>query len=379
MSEPSYTAAAVKALGPAFNFWQEIGDSIWFICEGPQSRTDLEGLEQYLRDRRALNRLDALGCPVEGEMFNELRAAESKLGPPQETWREEHQIGASMLRLGGGTRRDGFEILRDIVARYRGEWTKHHLDAYLQARWKDELVAVSDAYHRFMADRTKPPTLRQFVKMAAPACANWFAGDVTAVYSAVGLKAPISTPTYTRLLPDDCRGFTMRVFLNLGGTPVKHERFAISEEQGREHQEEHRRNSVFAGLADESLEWVELAEGLGRPPELTEFGARNFEHYTELIGADTDTAWRTYANAVQLALVNAGISSEDASPGADLTAESDDAAASIQRSQDAEAASPSVGSGIAPPAAEDTSARRGNGLSVPSPRRQSLFDRIRRR
>ncbi|MGO9971284.1 MAG: hypothetical protein ACLP01_00335, partial [Solirubrobacteraceae bacterium] len=48
------------------------------------------------------------------------------------------------------------EILRDIAARYRGQWAKRHLDAYLQARWKDELVAVSDTYHRFMASAPSP-------------------------------------------------------------------------------------------------------------------------------------------------------------------------------------------------------------------------------
>lgn len=53
-------------------------------------------------------------------------------------------MGAVTMRLGGGARRDGFEILRNIVARYRAQW----------------------------ADRTKPPALKQFVKMATPACAN---------------------------------------------------------------------------------------------------------------------------------------------------------------------------------------------------------------
>ncbi len=304
VSEPSYTAAAVKALGPAFDFWQEIGDSVWFICEGLESRTDLEGLEQYLRDRRALGRLEAMGCPVDGEMFTELRAAESKLGPPVETWQGEHQIGGATVRFGGGTRRDGFELLRDIVARYRDVWTQRHLETYLQARWKDELVAVSDAYHRFIADKAKPPTVKQFMKIATPACANWFAGEVTAVYSAVGLKAPIDAPTYSPLLPDDCRGFTMLVFVNLGGTPVRHERFAISQEAAREHQDEMRRNNIVATLADESLDWVELAEGLGRPPELTDFGAGKLEHYAELIGADADSAWRAYVGAIEAALVN---------------------------------------------------------------------------
>ncbi len=111
--------------------------------------------------------------------------------------------------------------------------------------------------------------------MATPTCRNWFAGDLTGVYSAMGFKAPIDPPTYTRLLPNDCRGFTMRVFLDLGGNAVKHERLVMSQEEGHERQAQNHRNNVLATLADESLGWVELAEGLGRPPDLTEFGARS--------------------------------------------------------------------------------------------------------
>ena len=379
VSEPSYAAAAVRALGPAFDFWQEIGDSIWFICEGPQSRTDLDGLEQYLRNRRSLGHLEAMGCPVGGEMFNELRAAENKLGPPVETWRDERQIGAVTMRLGGGTRRDGFEILRDIVARYRKAWAERHLEAYLQARWKGELVAVSDAYHRFLADRTKPPTVNQFVKMATPACANWFAGDVTAVYSAVGLKAPIDKPTYSRLLPDDCRSFTMHVFVNLGGNPVKHERFAMNEGEGREHQEENRRNNVFAALADESLEWVELAEGLGRPPVLNEFGARKFENYTELIGADTDTAWKTYTSAIQRALATLEAADAAEAPAAEpAMVDANDTVTSAPCPQPDESPQGAVPLS-SPPSEGPAPAPELGHVDVPTPRRRSLLGRLRGR
>ena len=305
VSEPAYTWAAVRALGPAFDFWQELGDSIWFICEGPQSRTDLPGLEQYVRDRRPLGQLEAMGYPVDGELFVELRAAESMLGPPQETWRAERQVGDWTMRLGGGTRRDGFEILRDIVTRHRRTWAQRHLNAYLENRWKGELTAVSDAYHRFVADKTKPPTVKQFLKMATPACTNWFAGALTAVYAALGLKAPIDAPTYSRLLPDDARAFMMRVFLALGGKEGKRETFALDRDAAHEQQEEYRRNSSFAHLADESLRWVELAEGLGRQPELDDFGPRTVEHYRDDLGFDVNAAWETYTSAVQHALTPA--------------------------------------------------------------------------
>lgn len=375
VSEPSYTAAAVRALGPAFNFWQEIGDSIWFICEGPQSRTDLEGLEQYLRDRRELSRLEATGHPVDREMFKELRAAESKLGTPQETWRDEHQIGAVTMRLGGGIRRNGFEILRDIVASYRGQWAELHLDDYLQTRWKGELVAVSDAYHRFMADRTKPPTVKQFAKMATPACTNWFAGDLTAVYSAVGLKAPIDRPTYSRLLPQDCRGFTMRVFVHLGGNAVKHERFAIDREAAVEQQEESRRNNILASLADESLDWVELAEGLGHPPELTEFGAPKLDRYTELVGDDVNAAWRAYTGAVERALAAVDAADDAGATGVQVPGSPGAVAAVLLHSREYEAAPGPVSEPV--PATEAVPATPDEPASAPAPHRRSLRDLLR--
>ena len=50
------------AFGPALSFWQECALTVWFVCEGPYSRTDLPGLEAYHgrdwnRSRRLATRL----------------------------------------------------------------------------------------------------------------------------------------------------------------------------------------------------------------------------------------------------------------------------------------------------------------------------------
>jgi hypothetical protein len=285
VTEPAPTSAAAKALGPAFVFWQELGVSVWFICEGPtRSRTDLSGLEEYLRDRPGFTQLAAMGYPVDTELFVELRAAESKLGPPEQYWKEKRQIGPDATIRRGGERRDGFELLRDIVTRHRRDWTAEHFDAYLRSRWRDELLGVGEAYNRFAADKTKPPTITQFMKMATPAVGNWFAGDLSAVYSALGLKAPMTSPTYAPLLVEEPVTPLTRVFSELGG-------------------ESHPRSGMLALLADKSLEWVELAEGLGRAPLLKEFGARTIESWGKVLDDDVDKAWEKYTAAIQRALL----------------------------------------------------------------------------
>ena len=43
---------------------------------------------------------------------------------------------------GGGTKRAGFEILRDVVTHHRRQWTQTHLQPYLEQRWRIELLGV---------------------------------------------------------------------------------------------------------------------------------------------------------------------------------------------------------------------------------------------
>jgi hypothetical protein len=65
-------------------------------------------------------------------------------------------------------------------------------------------------YNRHVADKGKPPTVKQFAALANDAADHWFGGDLTGVYGALGLRSPLSPPTYTRLLPMDSRAFSSR-------------------------------------------------------------------------------------------------------------------------------------------------------------------------
>lgn len=90
------------------------------------------------------------------------------------------------VSLGGTQRREGFEILRDVVTRHRRAWAAQHLDGYLRHRWDSELRQVSREYSRRIAAAGKPPTPRQFASFAASVANHWFGGDLAALYAALG-------------------------------------------------------------------------------------------------------------------------------------------------------------------------------------------------
>jgi hypothetical protein len=303
VTEPLWALAAARALGPAFDFWHELALTLWSICEGGSyARTDLEGLEADRPEWQEA--LDELGCPISRQLFAELRAAESKLGPEEETWDNVQTTGFVTMQTGHGSRRDGFEIVRDIVTRHRRAWAQQYLGPYLQARWRTELHHTGREYSRFAADKAKAPTVKQFAKMARDPAVHWFGGDLTGVYGVLGLRALLEPPTYSRMLPIDFRGFVKQVFTELGGQPTLRATTS-SDSDEREKQElelERSRIRSLDELASESLAWVEAAEGLGRPPELKEFGQRKFEYHAAAISEDIDEAWREYSAAIQRSL-----------------------------------------------------------------------------
>ncbi len=88
-----------------------------------------------------------------------------------------------------GSRRSGFEFLRDIVTRYRRAWSAKCLDAYLRARWESEIQGAARQYARYIEVQGKAPTEKQFAKVAEAPTNHWFGGDVNSLYAAIGEKA----------------------------------------------------------------------------------------------------------------------------------------------------------------------------------------------
>ena len=325
VSEPFWAEAAMHAFGHAIYSWRELALTAWNMCEGGRAYAGLSAFETYSSQR--FPGLSETGFVVDAAMFVELRAAEAKLGPRRDETTVEIQIIGTGDRVSHSkATRGGFEALRDIITRHRRAWAAQHLDAYLERRWRDELGQVAEGYHRRVADKGKPPTVKQFLQMAKEPVANWFAGDVTDVYGALGFKSPIKSPTYERVLPTNWRDFygsvrkqlrdvaiaqladydtrtdTERAFQDamsrmspgwqemraeLGRAPTPKE-YSASYEWGR--------------LVRQSLTWMSLREALGRAPTLAEFGATRFSGDAKVLAADIDDAWLIYSTAIERAL-----------------------------------------------------------------------------
>src|SRR5262249_16806370 len=155
----------------------------WYFCEGPYSRTDLAGLAEY--HHQSLQDLATMGQPIASELFKDLIDAEQRLGPKEpivlNSSRTEVAPGFEItMSVSSGTRRQGFEILRDIVTQHRRQWASDHLKSYIRGRWESDLTQLAKEFSRRVAARGKPPTAKQFAPLAAEVANHWFGGDIAA-------------------------------------------------------------------------------------------------------------------------------------------------------------------------------------------------------
>jgi hypothetical protein len=300
-------AEMVAAFGPALTFWNNIALTCWFFCEGPYSRTDIDGTaEYYSRDVEALSAADT---PVDPQLFADLRAAQRRLGPPQELWADRRVLDAGSgvtmtMSMGGGVRRDGFEILRDIVTAHRRAWADKNLETALNRAWEEPLRELARQVNLAVARRGKLPTAKQFATLGARVANAWFGGDLAALYAAVGEKTPVEQ-TRVQLMPYDRAAFCNRVFTALGGRYVPNSR-AVEDIEGNHLSWDFRR------LAAEAPRFVQLEEALDRQPTPEEFGAARltwpdtvtFDRYATVVRqvrAGLDTVRPTAATAQQAA------------------------------------------------------------------------------
>lgn len=290
VSEPYPHRLMAQTLGPAATFWNGVALTAWYVCEGPYSRTSLSGLRSY--HERDLASLTEAGTPVHPSLFDELTQAEQRLGPPQDLETHHHELqlpdGNLSVRIsGGGQRRDGFEILRDIITRHRQGWTHRYLADYLRHRWEHELINVARELHRHIAAKGKTPTFRQFAKFATGAANHWFNGDLAGLYTAIGEKAP-DTPRRVDLLPTSAHQFVYAVYLALGGQHYSDD-LRITDYAGAE------RFRQISRLASASLYYLQLSEAISRAPEPSEFGANRYEWDW---ANDIDQGWPRFQDAI---------------------------------------------------------------------------------
>ncbi len=273
-------ASMAATFGPALAFWHEIGINAWSLTEGPYTPNSLEGLAGLAAFHRGdLETLVEAGCPVDRVLFDEITAAEAKLGPPTEITnvlsKDEAVPGISLtISETLGTRRNGFEILRDIVTRYRRQWAADHLERYLRWRWESELRQVAWEHSRWLAAKGKAPTLKQFAKIAAPAANHWFGGDIADLFGAFGERPPARAGR-VRLMPTNREALVHLVWKGLGGE-------VLEDEAAWREPERFQRQWTIRRLADEAPRYVQLQEALGATPGPKElFGQRQWPEGVE--------------------------------------------------------------------------------------------------
>ncbi|GAP96598.1 hypothetical protein [Leptolyngbya sp. NIES-2104] len=287
-----------ETFGAALKFWHGCALTAWFLCEGPYSRTDMAGLAHYYR--REIAALEACQTPIDPKIFDELMQAEAQLGPAEPIYnsQESSPIAAGGLsltiRTSLGSRRTGFEKLRDIITRHRQTWSAQYLDRYFRARWESEITEAGRIYHLLLHERGgKSPTLKQFAKSSAVATNHWFGGDVSGLYGAIREKSPVQSQRLARM-PADRVLFARAVY---EGMPP-HLPKLVSEEIRNQNYQLLRLKEELANL---SLRYVQLEEALGRTPEPAELGLEKLQNYGQILGQDLNAVWNTYAGVIQKA------------------------------------------------------------------------------
>ncbi|MGI8680002.1 MAG: DUF2510 domain-containing protein [Jatrophihabitans sp.] len=266
------------ALGPALQFWFELLQTCWYICEASYARSDLPGLRSHYR--ASLTAMKDTGIPVADDLFVELEAAETRLGPPEplQDPGEPIDIGHGMsvtFSVGSGSRRAGFEILRDIVTRHRRAWAATHLDAALRVAWEAPLRELAETINKAVAAKGKLPTARQLAGLTAPVANSWFGGDLSATLAGIG-EQPLAAQTDARLLPADRYAYALRVYTRLGGRQVATIQDASQNDSYR-----------LLSLAANSPRLIQKQELLGVPPSAKEGGFENYNNWPDGLNYDT--------------------------------------------------------------------------------------------
>lgn len=295
VSEPFPHAVMADVYGPALLFWQNCALTAWFLCEGPSSRTDMEGLAHH--QRRYLTELEDMGTPVDSAMFKELIEAEKRLGPEErietETSGKELDFGITItMSVSSGSRRAGFEKLRDIITRHRRIWTEKYFERYLKTRWESEITVAANSFFLKMSEKGgKPPTVKQFVTVAALPTKHWFGGDISLLYTAIGEKIPFR-PERNLLMPKDKTAFVKNIAERLPSRDFNY----FGQQAG-----DYIQKQYVQELAKKALNFIQLYEATGDTPTLKEFNTK-FKQNSPVLHDDENQAWEIYLTAVKKAM-----------------------------------------------------------------------------
>jgi len=250
------------------------------------SRTDLTGLKNYYA--RAATAMSALSAPLAPSFFEEMARADSILGPPETIWegthREQSELVDLSISISHGSRRSGFETVRDLLTRFRREWAEQHLESYLQGRSEEDIKQAIHLYQRSGSNRGKPPTLKQFAKTAVVPTNLWFGGDICAFYDSFGEKCPVTSIVVAK--PMDRTAFVATAFRGFGGKPGTDLSARSS-------------NWVLRQLSNAAIRYVQLEEAFGRPPTQKEFGSSTLELAARQLNTTSEEVWTWFQEVIR--------------------------------------------------------------------------------
>lgn len=271
-----------QALGPALSFWHGCALTLWFVTQGPYSRTDLDGLKKYYG--RDLSALDQLGFPVPYTFFEDMAMADKKmLGKPEQVWDEESAGHGITIQMSRGSRRSGFEKVRDLLTQHRRQWAAAHLDEYLRKTCETDIAVAVHEFRRTLANRGKAPTMKQFVKFAVGPANRWFGGNIRDLYSAFGETCPIQPVVVAKQV--DRMAFARMAYRGFGGKDGDSE-----EQRGK--------NWIAQRLANTSVRYLMLEQALGRTPTERELGMADVEYAARELKIDSEKAWLWYLQVI---------------------------------------------------------------------------------
>ncbi len=264
----------------------------------------------YARDLQAI---DALGTPIDRSLFRDLLTAKKSLkAKPREplsksTVEVAEGISFELSMSIGPDRLVGFEKLNDVITHYRRAWASAYLETYLRKRWDTEVRGAATTYSRMSAESNKPPTVKPFARKIEASVDHWFGGDISALYTAIGAKCPVTVSRPARVLPRDQFAFVESL------VPELKSRFrpVVLSKDERAEWENYRTLSDLARLA---IKLVQMSEALEAMPTLKEVGAPAFERaqrirvanrefHTEIaLDDDQERAFGLFVQAIGAAL-----------------------------------------------------------------------------
>lgn len=288
---PYYTFC--NHLNPALSFWHGVGLTIWFLTQGPYSRTDIPGMPEYYR--RQLKELAELGCPVDPALFKDL-------GKVKVASRGGEILTITISVFSGttstGTQRDqkqdkaankSFEQLKEIYLQHLRAWTERYLETFWQERYRRKVAECGQLYNRLRETTGQAPTPAKFVKPNVAEVGNeYFSGNLYRLLEALGEPLPRDTELRDEQLITSIEALeqVITVFAN---RELKH----LDE----------RLRTAFVEMA---IRYCRLWEGRGKPPVRATFSSSYY--YQEICRGlkvnpdqDADQAWTKFSTAIERA------------------------------------------------------------------------------